>query len=451
MSLSFKEKIERCRLSILNNRSLEYFGILSLETNIIIVDAKNNMSGSSYGYTDGSNIYIIKNDDLLVKDINATYIHELIHIISYHCKRRNDKQSYLWNLAIDHVTNAIIWNLINTDYKIPIIWQPDFFLDKDLLKLMPNASAELIYDELLKKRKNETVKLLRFCMSTMKLISEEDVTPDTNIMINDDEICYLEIEQNDVKIKVLLDNNTKSEKEFNEKYSKIIDNAKLTYNIVNSGKFLSKGNLPEYLTIYLENIFKIEIAWDSILKEGILFETQNSSNDKNWSSLDDTLYCHGIFLQGEKKADIRPKLLLIGLDLSGSIFSDKKSLNKFFSVICSSGSYYEEILLITHDIIVHDEKYIEGELDPNNICENFKKLTGGGGTSHKPLFNRIQQLVNDEYYDISSIIFLTDYASDVEQTYNEFEFLKQFKTTWVLNSPADIKLEGCEFIKILIN
>lgn len=449
--LTFEEKIKRCRLSILNNKSLEYFGILSLETNIITIENDEFINiPTCYGYTDGSDIYLIKNENLLVKDVNATFIHELIHIISSHCKRRNDREGYLWNLAIDHVTNEIIWNLINTDKNIPISWQPDFFLDKLLMKTMPHASAEIIYDELLKKRKNETATLIIFSKSTLKFISKEQINPNSNINLSEDEIGIIEIVHEDKKIKVLLDNNNKSKKEFDEKYNKIIDRAKLTYNMLKSGSFLSKDQNSDCVSVYLDNIFKIEISWDSILKDALLFETQNSSNDKNWTNLDDTLFCHGVFLQGEKKSQINPKLLIIGFDLSGSIFSDNELLHKFFSIICDSGSYYDQILLITHDTLIKDERYIEGELNPSFICDSFRDLNGGGGTSHYNLFQRIQELVNNEEYDISSIIFMTDYISDVPKIYNDFEFLKQFKTTWVLNLPTEINLNGCEFNKIII-
>ena len=84
---------------------------------------------------------------------------------------------------------------------------------------------------------------------------------------------------------------------------------------------------------------------------------------------------------------------------------------------------------------MHDVKIVkEFVFDTENMSEvisQIRQIHGRGGTSHVDVFKRIGDIVLDEM--VSTIMFLTDYESDVQQIYTDYSWLKLIPTIWVLN------------------
>lgn len=97
-------------------------------------------------YLDTSeNYYLVVNPNLLgeysVRDQLTLIIHELLHYINQHHKRRFDRNGSLWNLACDCAVNSLLIDRLTVKLKktliLPEIWN-----------LPLNESAEWYYQKL---------------------------------------------------------------------------------------------------------------------------------------------------------------------------------------------------------------------------------------------------------------------------------------------------------------
>ena len=138
------------------------------------------------------------------------------------------------------------------------------------------------------------------------------------------------------------------------------------------------------------------------------------------------------------------QVLVCCIDSSGSI--SNSDLKKFVGVILSSIKHFKKLRILVHDVDVHQEFVLDNEPNQDDILRTLREIKGRGGTSHKPVFDRIEILNREEL--ISAAIFLTDFYSDVEEIYKKFEWIKEVPSVWVLNSDSNdtknVILEDCE-------
>jgi len=144
-------------------------------------------------------------------------------------------------------------------------------------------------------------------------------------------------------------------------------------------------------------------------------------HDYSWAKKSKKSIAAGTYLPNVVKERID---VCVGIDLSGSI--GKEELTEFMSeVIGISKAFYNniKIRLLTHDVDVHNDYEV-----CNGNIEKIKnlKLTGGGGTSHKPIFEYIKEKVRD----VKLVVFFTDGYSDI----NDIDFTEyNFKKVFVIN------------------
>ena len=186
-----------------------------------------------------------------------------------------------------------------------------------------------------------------------------------------------------------------------------------------------------------EDIYKVVYPWENILENAINMRTRKSE-EKSFARQNvrkmqiaqkfNTIFAGNII-------DELPDTLLACIDVSGSMMED--DLKKAISVLCDSVNKYSKIIIITHDEAITEIIFIDNTSDKDAIFEKIRKLIGRGGTAHRDVFKKIEEMSLE--YKLSTIIFFTDYDSDVRNIYKDYEFLKFNTTIWCINNKQKIK------------
>lgn len=203
---------------------------------------------------------------------------------------------------------------------------------------------------------------------------------------------------------------------------------------------LNKGNMPGAFIEFIDDLFTIEIPWTQLLLNALLFPIQNQ-NKYSWMS-PNIIYPPTPACRRNKRQTIRPRLmgkkdgkslytLVACIDSSGSISSE--DLKKFISVLRDTHTYFKSLIILIHDVLIQDTIVINNFFSEEQLFEKIKDgIKGRGGTSHQHVFKTLQ----DDYIPemkVSSIVFLTDFCSDVESIYQNYEFMNQYETIWIVN------------------
>jgi len=140
--------------------------------------------------------------------------------------------------------------------------------------------------------------------------------------------------------------------------------------------------------------------------------------------------------------------LICSIDASGSV--SHEDLKKFAGVVLGSTRYYKNLIILIHDAKITDVLIFQEHPVVNEVIEKIKLIKGRGGTSHRDIFDYIERVSEDVL--ISSIIFLTDFESDVQEIYKKYRFPKEIPTVWVLNNNryGNVSLPGCKTHTIVI-
>ncbi len=403
--------------------------------------------------TDGNTIYFKLDENFQTPTLIFIIIHEILHILSLHLKRIGDRDPILWNIACDHVVNVQCKKIAEKygNFKLP----DNCVLFEDIEAEIPDITAEILYNKL----KNDDV--------SIEILFDDDSNESDNkgsgnrktkkIKIkyegNKNEFSYSKSRKEKNKkdrtiMECPMDLDEKGlEKLFNEadpsKSHEKIDirkNYEKLYRQASSfwqaTKNRTAGTQPDILDSYLDEIFKVEAPWDKLLENAILYSLQKKQRS-TWTY--PNLFVKKPRLPGKIQKSLNAHTLIAVIDSSGSI--SEEDLKMFRGVLISSGNYFKNIYVIIHDVKIQQIINIK---NPNelSIFENLKTIKGRGGTSHREVFKKIEELVENE--KVSSIVFLTDLYSDIDYLIREkdFKFLKNFHTIWMTpkNSFGKVKL-----------
>lgn len=330
--------------------------------------------------------------------------HELLHILNKHGTRRGDRKWEEWNVACDHVIEVFLKKL--SDIIKP--YNNRYNIIEELEYQKPNCTAEFAYDWIMK----HPSKIKVGDTQNMSII----VTDGNGKQLFTVSAIIGGITPNGISEE--LDESTKNMliDQFVAESRALFENIK------------TQGNLPGYLTTYLDDLLKVEIPWETLVEKSIKTNIIMKPDDRSWRSLNKFFMPHRLNLPGTSLAqDLEGTgTLIVGIDSSGSV--SNKNLKKFSGIVEASMRHFKTINLIIHDTIIHQRK----TFDKDNIHEFYRFISdegyrGRGGTSHKYLFEEIQT----EYWekdkdDLSMVISLTDGFSDVESYYknSKFEWIK---------------------------
>lgn len=383
-------------LILLTKPELVFFGLLSASINKKVIESKDS---KCYAYSDGKTIYYVCPEDTKLDVYVGLTIHCLLHIISLHYSRIGDRNKEIWTLACDHVVNRAIYELGSKYCRLP----KNHVFFSQIHQKYPDITAEALYDLLTNKDCN--------CNCTKCTSGNGSPTIRSN-MTNEPVADDLgEVDKNH-KLDI------KDAQNFRQIAQSLALNEE---NLKSMGRgFKSR----------LKKILEVKIPWDEILANA-LRNTSSNIAYKTWAKKN--LIFPKLKVPGNIYDLDKVNTLIVSIDLSGSI--SEQQAEKFAKAVATSAKYYKKVIVILHNEVVTDilkcERPTETTLH-NFITENYET----GGTSHKDVFEKIEEIIDSGKYMVSTILFLTDMESDIFTIYKDFRWIFSYETIWIL-PPVD--------------
>lgn len=350
--------------------------------------------------------------------LNLTWflIHEQLHVLNSHGSRMGDREPLLWNLATDHVIERVIKDIHDNEKKngVTNVITPYGGIERaniipEVENDLPNGSAEEVYVWLINNRNNYEI-------SELPGSGGKDSDQPNSGSGNGGPKWFQVKNKKTGKTYVVSDNKLDTAAKKAERQAQ--SDARAAFENIKD-----KGNMPAGLSRYLEEILKIEIPWTQLLEDAIKQHVEIKPAGRSWHQLNKFFAPHNLTLPGVgyEEENTGVGTMIVGVDTSGSI--SRKETAQFASIIMDAVKYFKTVRVLVHDVNVHQDL----EYDKDNILEFGKLLketgfSGGGGTSHKPVFNKINTLWDEDPDSLSMCIFLTDGYSDVEQIWRNFEW-----------------------------
>jgi predicted metal-dependent peptidase len=405
-----EERLVKAKIK-LQSRS-PFFSYLALYVKFRKVD-KNALGGTyTMGVSPDGILYY--NDEwiesLTDEEIIGVLCHEILHLSLLHLLRRGNREHDKWNIAVDLAVNKI---LIDDGFDLPkggLI--PDSYGEfkfpahmlknekQYTIKDLKGKTGEMIYEELpeFASRKSGTIYVKGFDMHSEEKGQGKKGEGEGK---GEEKIVGRELTGTE---------KSEMENEWLNRLEEAYVSAK------------QRGNVPAGIERYIDEIKKSQINWKALLQK---YVQALIPNDFTWLRRSKRSVATGIYLPNVKKEKID---VCVGIDLSGSIGKDK--LTEFLSEIIGLAKAYQSAItmrLLTHDVDVHNDYIIAN----GNVAKiKALKLKGGGGTSHKPIFDYVKEKVKD----CRAVIFFTDGYSDIK----DIDFKKyNFNKIFVINKFGD--------------
>jgi len=212
-------------------------------------------------------------------------------------------------------------------------------------------------------------------------------------------------------------------------YENFVENLKNNTRTLLNNNFMGRGLMPGDIVSIIEKAIEVNMPWYTILESSILYNVQQASNKRTWTKKHP--YFRKVKSPGRDNDKQNRITALCAVDASGSVGDD--DLAKFLGIISDTSRFFRKIKFICHDFNITDEIDIDSKTGKDEIFNKIREIKGRGGTSHQEVFERINEL--EKYEKISTMIFLTDFMSNVQSLKDsgKYKFLDKHKTIWVLN------------------
>ena len=374
---------------------------------------------------------LFENDNFNYKNYIFILLHELLHKLSGHNSRKGNRDDLIWNLATDHVINSFLKKCEN-EYTVKNIRPVDTIIDNENIdgwdtvfidKTIPDGkNAEEVYELLLSQND-------RFDANTIKTDKGGNITTVTDKLTNKKYVIYYkDIDGKDIE------SENELRAEARERFQK--------YN---------KGNKSGVVSEFISEILKVKLPWYVILKNAINKFSTPIPCRKSWIRINKKYRGIKLMFPGKLTTqDEGVSSCIISVDSSGSIL--KSDLQKFSGIIYDSFSFFKEIILIVHDVDIHQYKIFNNE-NQHEFMEFVVNTgyNGRGGTSHKIVFDKIEELMREQYENISLYIALTDGYSDIETEWKLHEWSSNNKLPTYFIMTSNYKLHGVEYTHELVD
>lgn len=457
-----KEDVDNATSLLVTRPDLEFAGMYYYGIRKLFCDSSSfsrwckDVSGdmSSFAITDGEKIIYLTSEKMKLEEFIYITLHNILHIICEHHFRSSNKDPLLWNLACDHIVNRLCMELNDSNSLVKLPPEGKYVFFEQFHYDNKTCSAEDVYEWLTSNPERYETQTFKMRGGSLQPIDGEgdpidlDMSPEMEEEVEGMEIVKVTDTETGNSYLVAIDTDpTKVGKTKDDSAEGVLNRlgeAKADIQSMWNRDQLSKGSLPGDFAEYLNAMFKVEIPWGDILEDAIKYPARYSN--KSWSAPD--FYMPRRSASGERintrlmgrKMSKSPYTLVCAIDSSGSISTEE--LKKFLGIVCSSHIYFKEIVVLVHDYVIQDEIVIKNFGCEEDVFEKIRSVKGRGGTSHKEVFQRIEAMTDD--FKISSVIFLTDFYSDVEELYNNYSFMKDNETVWVLTSNnTEVQLEHC--------
>jgi len=340
----------------------------------------------------------VLNEEYSIKNIKFIILHELMHILYLHIFTREDANfdHDIANLATDHVINEAL----KRDEKFFDIECPkDAFIIPELVG--QNLSWVEVYDYIMKnydkitdgwkielksKIKNEILKAIRDIISDLAPQNKKN----TDEQLNNIKINIITTIQNNPYIQELIKN---------------------------------RGDSTNSVFQIFKDYITVEIPWEVLLEKAVLKQLALSrpSDDRTWRNINKKILYHNYILPGKDQEETIDTILFC-IDTSGSM-SDT-DIKKAINIVDQSYHKEHNIRLIMHDTIIQKNIILS---DINDVY----KIVGRGGTSHQPVFDWIENYTK-ENDDLSLIVFITDFYSDIESIWNKYKWKDEIPYVFIV-------------------
>lgn len=307
------------------------------------------------------------------RKIIFTVAHEILHVLLDHVFRRGDRQPYVWNVAIDYITNYILVKEKIGEIPFPEIYYKEEYSDE-------KWTAETLYDHLLD---SHQMKIVVFDIHL-------DNSPDNDSQGG---------EKTQISVEVV-GGKSLSEEEINKLRNEI------KAQIANSKSFQA-GNIPAGIKRIIDEFNNPEINWKHYILSKIL---EYQVNDYNFARPHNQSWVKNIIIPSVRNVEEKFHLHVY-IDASGSI--NDKMLKEFFSEIvgiCNNIGMFE-ITINSFDTEAYEICKINNfEYNLSDLKEKIKDCKGGGGTMFGCIFEDLSK--NKNYQNSTVIVFTDGYCFD---------------------------------------
>lgn len=297
--------------------------------------------------------------------------HEAAHVFLKHMLRRKDRDPVLWNIACDHVVNALI---IDSGLKLP----------DGAIPPIRGKTAEEVYEGLLQKQKQQQQQQPQGPQGQGQGLPQQGQQQGQGDPSKSDQQGQGWGEVRDQKSESGGDLSD-SEKAEAERDANILIQQAAT-----AAK--RAGKLPAGMDKIIEQVLEPKVDWRDVLQR---FIGERARSDYSWQRPNPRYFNRGIVLPSLDSYGIG-KVVLAG-DTSGSMTS---ILPRVFSEIIAALEVYEEQHTQGITVLWCDTHLTEQVV--NDISD--LKPVGGGGTDFAPVF----RAVNARHNDAKAVVYITD-------------------------------------------
>lgn len=456
------EKFNTAKAVILAASELKLFGCLIYKFNIVlqpgdftamvtipldtVSDGQSDLRKSQLSMIVSTEFVATKS----ITDLVYVLIHEITHVLNNHLSRGVSLDKEFYNLATDHVINTAIDNDID-NRALKGVTKPSDRIVINVLK-GKNLTAEEVYEYLLAHATKSTQSFTIGDDNNDE--SNSDGNNDDSNNSNNDKSLEPNSEANsDSKSKE--SNKDKVKFEVTKTEIKLDDGQKFTFysdfnanngnasdthqlekelqsdvrRLLNSPLFNDdkrKGSKSGQLLELIKESIKVDIPWEDLLEHVIKTSITEISDNRSWKRVNKRMYNYNMILPSNELDETYDSLYIF-VDTSGSVSSVE--LRKFVHIIRASMYHFKKVVKLDHDTILYTKHKIEYDASTINKLESdlSVEFTGRGGTSHREVYEFIEDLYINHYDEFPGlIILLTDFESDIDTLHKsgKFTFIK---------------------------
>jgi predicted metal-dependent peptidase len=458
-----KEMLSECEIILMGRPQFKLFGITSygLTKTIVPTSDDENIGDTILSVTGDNEIKLLPYGNPNRENMMYSILHQLHHMIYGHFERKQERNEVIWNIACDHMVNKYLKELSSHVVQFSLPDNAIYFRDLDG---KDDLSTEDIYEYIMGNSNIIDMSMMSLPQPSLEPGEPMDGEGDGD---GDGEGEGVESESNDgmkskrfnIKISKSKDidgmriievaDKTTGETQMashdmdealnnNDSVTKTGESIRKTASSVWNSLDVARGHLPGNLVSRLDELFSVEIPWDIVLEDALLYPVQVRKR-RTWMT--PNIYTRRFArLPGKHDRSSDVGKLVCVIDTSASV-SDKE-MKRFLGIVADSIQYYNGLYMIQHDTDI--QKIIDFERKPNldKLIEECGAIYGRGGTSHRDVFDRIEEIYEDDATRISTVMCFTDYESDVQSIYNDYTWVKYHRIIWVLTTNHEVSLPG---------
>jgi hypothetical protein len=364
------------------------------------------------------------------------YLHEVQHIL-----RKHITSSY--NKLMNNITGDIphAHQLINIAEDHAINYSlKDLFIASPLRSSWNAIEAVGMYDANYHSQKMSDIDILKDLLAQSKSMEVSELSPTFSKVEMDGKSSIQPIEPQGAE-----EGDGGDTKDSDKCSTKIDDIDASMTDLADSIKEIiqtnTKGSAAGELFEEIFSAVEVETGWFKKIKASFKRQVYYKTHDFNtsWANLNNT---YRKIYKAPKKQFLDQKInIILSVDHSGSMSTE--DLQKLLYLIESESTRINSITVLIHDTVVIKEFRIEDDYDIAS-SPNFKEALAtrytSGGTSHRCIFNHIQ---NMNLPDPDMVIYLSfsDNYSDIEECYKAYPVMNKLTKYWICagaNNPVKV-------------